>query len=152
MTSKPVPRQPDFSIVSEDLGKIVLEDDTIIETRFVLSDLVVTSEDILGAHAIISHTVALRAKSSSDLIEKFKDKPLVPDELIPLTAEAGYETVKIVKVEKPTRSTYRFENYILTVEMDIHSVARNNQYKVPSGSPLYNVRWVIRFNISKAQS
>jgi hypothetical protein len=149
MTTKQFPRQPDFSIVNEEWGKIILEDGTSIETRFVLSDLVITSEDILGPQVVINHAVAIRARAPSEIINKFKDKPLMPDRPIPLTPEAGYESVKIAKVEKPTRSIYRFENYILTIELEIESVARNNMYKVPSGAPLYNIRWTLKYNISK---
>lgn len=150
MQAKNFPRQADFAIVSEDWGRILLEDGTRIETRFILSDLIVVSEDILGPHVVMDHTIAIRAKATPEIIEKFKDKQLAQGQPIPLTPQAGYEVVKISKVEKPTCSTYTFEGYTITIELEINSVARNNRYKVPSGAPLYNVRWTIKHKITKS--
>jgi hypothetical protein len=150
VTLRSVPRQPDFTIENEEWGKIVLEDNTTVESRFVLSDIIVTGEDILGPQIMFSHVVVVRAKSPSDLIEKVRDKLLATLETPPpLTAEAGYEPIKIKKVEKPTRSTYRFEGYLLSIEVNIESVVRNSRYKTPSGGPVYNIRWILKYNISK---
>lgn len=149
MNTAEFPRQPDFKIEAEEWGKILLEDGSAIETRFILADLVITGEDILGPHVSLNHTLAIRARPKRDIIESFKDKPLIPEAPIPLTTEAGYEPVKILKVEKPTVSKYRFENYILTIEVHIESVAKNNRYKTPSGAPLYNIRWTLKYSISK---
>lgn len=152
MTLKPVPRQPNFDIEKEEWGHILLEDNTIIDLRFVLVDLLVTSEDLLGPQVTLGHIVGIRARSTSDLMEKVKDKPLAPDVAPPLTTEAGYETVKIKKVEKPVRSSYLFEENLLVVELNVESVARNMQYKMPAGSPIYSIRWTLKYNVSKAKT
>jgi hypothetical protein len=152
MTLKPVPRQPTFNIETEEWGHVLLEDNTIIDLRFILMDLVVTGEDMLGPQIILGHTVGIRSRAPSDVMEKVKDKPLAPEVPPPLTAEAGYETIKIKKVEKPIRSSYFFEEYLLVIELNIESVARNMRYKMVSGSPIYNLRWTTRYSISKATS
>jgi hypothetical protein len=152
MTLKPVPRQPDFDIEKEQWGHILLEDNTIIDLRFILVDLIITSEDLLGPQVTLGHIVGVRARSTSDLMEKIKDKPLAPEVTPPLTTEAGYETVKIKKVEKPVQSSYFFEEYLLAVELNVESVARNMRYKMPSGSPVYSIRWTFRYNVSKAKT
>jgi hypothetical protein len=152
MTQKPVPRQSNFNIEKEEWGHILLEDDTIIDLRFILVDLMITGEDLLGPQVTLGHIVGIRARSTSDLMEKIKDKPPVPEVALPLTAEAGYETVKIKKVERPVQSSYFFEEYLLVVELNVESVARNMRYKMPTGSPVYNIRWTLRYNISKAKT
>jgi hypothetical protein len=152
MTLKPVPRQPDFDIEKEQWGHILLEDNTIIDLRFILVDLIVTSEDLLGPQVTMGHIVGVRARSTPDLVEKIKDKPPASEVILPLTAEAGYETVKIKKVEKPVQSSYFFEDYLLVVELNVESIVRNMLYKMPSGSPVYNIRWTFRYNVSKAKT
>lgn len=151
MTLKPVPRQAIFNIDKEEWGHILLEDNTIIDLRFILVDLIITSEDFLGPQATLGNIVGFRARSTSDLMEKIKDNPLAPVVPPPFTAEAGYEAVKIAKVEKPVQSSYFFEEYLLVVELNVESVARNMRYKMPPGSPIYNIRWSLRYNISKAK-
>lgn len=151
MTLKPVPRQPDFDIEKEQWGHILLEDNTIIDLRFILVDLMITSEDLLGPQVTLGHIVGVRARSTPDLMEKIKDKP-IPEGTMPLTTEAGYETVKIKKIEKPVQSSYFFEEYLLVVELNVESVARNMRYKMPSGSPVYSVRWTFRYSVSKAKT
>ena len=152
MTLKPVPRQSDFNIEKEEWGHILLEDGTSIDLRFILVDLMITGEDLLGPQVTLGHIIGIRARSTSDLMEKIKDKPLALEVVAPLTAEAGYETVKIKKVEKPVRSSYFFDDYLLTVELSVESVARNMRYKMPTGSPVYNLRWTLRYNVSKAKT
>jgi len=150
MTLKPVPRQPTVTPEKEEWGQILLEDNSIIDLRFILTDLVITSEDVLGPHISLGYTVAIRSRSPPDLIEKVKDKPPVPETPLPLTATAGYETVKIKKIEKPVRSSYFFEEYLLVVELNVENAARNMLYKSPNGSPPYNIRWTLRYSVSKA--
>lgn len=152
MTLKPVPRQPVFTIEKEEWGQILLEDNSIIDLRFILVDLVITSEDVLGPQITLGHTVAIRSRSPPDLLSKVKDKPLVPETPLPLTLAAGYEMVKIKKVEKPIRSSYFFEEYLLVVELNIESAARNMLYRSPSGNPPYHVRWTLRYSVSKAMA
>jgi len=151
MALKPVPRQPKFDIEKEEWGHILLEDNTIIDLRFILVDLMITSEDLLGPQVTLGHIVGVRARSPFDLMEKMKDKPLAEVSL-PLTEEAGYETVKIKKVEKPVQSSYFFEEYLLVVELSVESVVRNMRYKMPAGSPIYSIRWTFRYNVSKAMT
>jgi len=150
MAQKPVPRQPNFEIEKEEWGRILLEDNTIIDLRFILVDLVITSEDLLGPQVTLGHIVGVRARPPPDVMEKVKNKPLVPQVALPLTAEAGYEEVKVKKVENPVRSSYFFEEHSLVIELNIEGAARNMQYKMPSGSPIYNIRWTIRYKVSKA--
>jgi len=152
MTLKPVPRQPSFTIEHEEWGRILLEDNSTIDLRFILIDLIVTSEDLLGPQVTLGHTIAIRSRSPHDLMEKMKDKLPAPETPIPLTADAGYEVVKIKKIETPVRSSYFFEEYLLVVEVNVESVARNMRYKSPIGAPGYNVRWTLRYNISKAMA
>jgi hypothetical protein len=150
LAMKQIPRQPDFSIKREDLGKITLEDGTTIETRFVLADLVVTGEDILGPQIVLGHVMAVRVRSPPELIEEFKNKPLVPDISLPLTTEAGWKTIKIAGTIATTQSAYLFENYVLSIEVHIESAARNDRYRAPNGSPPYNIRWTMKYSVSKA--
>jgi hypothetical protein len=122
----------------------------VLETKFVLSDLVILSEDIVGASLTFSGVVALRAKATQELKEKVKDKPIA-EKSIPPTAEAGYARIEIKEVEKPSISTYKFENKNLTLELKISAVARNLQYKVPNGAPLYYVRWNLSASVEKVK-
>jgi hypothetical protein len=147
---KPVPRQPNFTPEKEEWGQILLEDDSIIDLRFILTDVVITGEDMLGPQPMLGYMVGIRARSSPEIMEKVKDKPPVPEPPPPLTAADGYEAVKIKKTEKPVRSSYFFEEYLLIVELNVEAVARNTLYKSPNGNPPYNLRWTLRHSVSKA--
>jgi hypothetical protein len=150
MARKPVPRQPTFTAEKEEWGEILLEDDSIIDLRFILNDLVITSEDVLGPQITLGHTVAIRSRSPPELVQKVKDKPPIPGTQLPLTADAGYENIKIKKIEKPARSSYFFEEYLLVVELHVESAARNMGYRAPNGNPPYNVRWTMRYSVTRA--
>ena len=150
MTATEFPRQADFDVVSEAWGRITLNDGSIIETRIILSDIVILGEDILGPQLIVSHVVAIRAKSKPELKEEVMNSPLLPPGTsIPLTSEEGYETIDIENVDIPTRSVYSFNGYTITVELNTQAVARTLSYRVASGSPLYNVRWSVISNVKK---
>ena len=151
MALKPVPRQPDFTIDKEEWGRILLEDNSIIDLRFILLDLIITGEDILGPQVTLGHVIGIRLRSPPELMERVKDKPLTPETPPPLTKDAGYEAVGIKKVEKPTRSSYYFEEHALMVELSIGTAARNMNYRSPNGGPLYNIRWTLKYNVSKAK-
>ena len=142
------PKQPDFKPVSEEWGRVTLEDGTSIETRIILSDLTIAGEDILGAHFATSTVVALRAKALQKVKNLVKDAQLmIPGSQLPLTEEAGYEKTKIKKVNKPTKSSYRFNGRLLNLELEIHAIVRNLSIKTPSGAPVYHVRWSVNSKI-----
>lgn len=153
MTIENYPYQAMFSIGKEDWGSVKLSDGSMLDARFVLADLVVTSEDLLGAQAMMSQTVVVRARASPELIKELVDKPLVTDTPIPITEEAGFEKIEVQAVEKPIQSSYSFETkrgkYILFVEVNIQSVVRNKRFKTPNGSPIYNVRWTLSYKVTK---
>jgi hypothetical protein len=153
MTSQNYPYQALFSIEKEDWGSVKLTDESTLDVRFVLADLVVINEDLLGAQAMMNHTVLVRARASPELIKELVDKPLAPETPIPMTNEEGFERIEVQAVEKPIQSSYSFEaihgKYILFVEVNIQSVVRNKRFKTPNGSPIYNVRWTLSYKITK---
>jgi len=57
MSGQEYPYQAMFSIEKEDWGSVRLSGESILDVRFVLADLVITSEDLLGAQAMMNHTV-----------------------------------------------------------------------------------------------
>jgi hypothetical protein len=144
------PRQVDFVPKSEEWGRVLLVDKTVVEVRLILQDLILNSEDILGANVSLAPLVAVRSKASQALKEAMKEKPLAPETPLPTTPEAGFEIVGIEQVEKPAVSTYVFDSFLLTITMDIQAIARNLQYKLPTGGPVYNIRWLISTKIKKS--
>jgi hypothetical protein len=144
------PRQVDFVVKSEEWGKVLLADKTVVEVRFILQDLILESEDILGAKVSLSPLVAVRCKASQALKEAMKEKPLAPETPLPATPEAGFEVIGVEQIEKPAVSAYVFDSSSLTITMDIQTVARNLRYKLPNGSPVYSVRWRILTKIEKS--
>lgn len=144
------PKQPEFSPISEEWGKIILSDGSIVETRVILSDLTILSEDLLGMQFATSNVIALRVRSPQKLKEEVLNAPVrAPITQLPLIEEVGFERVEIEKIEKPTISRYRFNGHIVTLEVDIKVVIRNMKYKAPSGAPVYHVRWSIDSKIEK---
>lgn len=142
-------RQVDFKATSEDWGQTILADGTSVETRIILADLVIISEDLLGPQMGANPVVAVRIKCPAKLINEFKDKQLVPMIPPPITLEAGFERIGIEKIVKPTQSTYTFETYTLTISLSIDSAARNKNYKTVTGCPVYNVRWTTSVKVVK---
>jgi len=153
MSGQEYPVQAMFSVEKEDWGSVRLSDESIVDVRFVLADLVITGEDLLGAQAMMNHTVLVRARASPELIKELADKPLAPDTPIPITEDAGFEKIEVQNVEKPIRSAYRFEGprgkYALSIEVSIQSVVRNKRFKTPNGSPMYNIRWTLGYKVTK---
>jgi hypothetical protein len=153
MASPNYPYQPMFSIQKEDWGGVKLSDGSVLDVRFVLADLIVTSEDLLGAQALLNHTVVVRARASPELIKELANAPLAPDTPIPMTKEEGFEKVEVQAVEKPIQSSYSFETksgkYTLFVEVNIQSVVRNKKFKTLNGSPIYRIRWTVNYKIAK---
>jgi hypothetical protein len=153
MSDQEFPRQATFSIEKEDWGSVRLADETLIDARFVLADLVITSEDLLGSQAVLGHTVLVRTRASPTLIKEFAGKPLIPDTPIPMTEAEGFERVEIQEVAKPIESIYSFEGthgkYLLSVKVNIQSVVRNKRFKTLNGSPVYNIRWTLDYRITK---
>lgn len=144
MSDRDYPFQPDFEIVEESWGKVSLSDGTSIETRIILADLTVVSENVLGLEFATKQVVALRAKAPDTLKEEYKDKQMTgPGESPQPTAEAGFEKVEIDEIIDPTISKYLFNDHEVILKLDIQSAARNNKYKVVSNSPLYHVRWKV---------
>lgn len=144
--------QPDFKIVSEECGRITLEDGTIVETRVILSDLSIWGKDLLGYQFAVSTVIAIRVKAIQKVKSLVKDAPLSQSGIqiqIPLTKEAGYEKMKIKKVDKPTISSYSFDGRKIHNELQIHAIVRNLNLKVPSGAPLYHVRWSVNSRIEE---
>jgi hypothetical protein len=108
--------------------------------------------DMFGPQLTLGHIVGLRVVCPDEILDKMRDKPLLePERDIPVTAESGFEVVRIVEVSSPTKSIYLFEDYELTVELIPDAAARNLSYKVISGTPLYNIRWTIRQKVVKAK-
>jgi len=153
MSNGNYPLQAIFSIEREDWGSIILSDGSHLDVRFVLADLTITAEDLLGAQAIMNHTVVLRSRASPELIKKLADKPLPPETTIPMTKEEGFENIEIQSVEKPIQSVYSFAGklgkYSLTVEVYVQNVVRNMRFKTPNGAPIYNIRWTLSYRITK---
>lgn len=151
MATQEFPKQSDFSPVTEHIGQTLLSDGTIIETRIILADLIITAEDpLMGPAVSLNPLIALRAKAPPELRQLVNDKPHVDMATLLLTPEGGFEQVNIEKILKPTISTYLFDKYCLTVTLDVIFVARNNRYKTDSNSPVYNLRWNINVKITKA--
>ena len=150
MSTKVFPRQTNFTIDREDWGKATLSVGAVAETRVILADLIINSEDVLGPDVSFAHIVALRIVPTPDLAKKVENMPLPPQTPVPLTSDAGYEKVEVSRVDKTTESIYRFEGYVLSLKLEIQSVARNMCFRLPSGAPLYNVRWNVTPNIKKA--
>lgn len=150
MASKVFPRQPSFAAEREDYGKITLSDGSVVETRVILSDLIINSEDILGADIIPAYVVAFRVIPTSELAKKMESAPLPPPTQIPFTTDAGWEKVEIAKVDKPTESIYSFESYTLVLKMEMQAVAKNMRYRLPTGAPIYNIRWTVTPIVTKA--
>ncbi|MBA7683054.1 hypothetical protein ES703_91410 [subsurface metagenome] len=144
--------QPDFKLVSEECGSITLEDGSVIETRVILCDLSIWGKDLLGYQFAVSTVVAIRVKALQKVKSLVKDVPLSQPGIqiqIPLTEEAGYEKMKIKKVDKPTTSSYSFDGKKIHNELQIHAVVRNLNAKAPSGAPLYHVRWSVNSEIEE---
>jgi len=150
MMSPETGRQVDFEPIGEgeERGQTLLADDTVVETRIVLADLLIMGEDMLGPQVAINPVIALRTKCSPKVMEMFKDKPFPPATPIPFTPEGGFEIIDIVKVLKPTQSSYKFEKYTITISLKIDSVARNKLYKIINGGPIYNVRWTTNYKVA----
>jgi hypothetical protein len=151
MATETLPKQPDFTVVTEENGQTLLTDGSIINTRIILADLIITKEDpFMGPEISISPLIALRVIAPQKLREQYKDKPILNAPDIPLTSESGFEQINIERAIKPTQSTYLFEGYLLVITLDINFVARNKLYKAPSGTPIYSVRWGINVKNTKA--
>lgn len=145
------PRQVDFKLVKEDTGQTLLSDNALVETRLVLADLFIMNEDdVFGAQVAASHVIALRIKCPPNIMTEFKNKQPAPMTPLPFTSEAGFEKLEISKVLKPTQSTYNFEKYSATFTLTVDSAARNKLYKMPTGTPIYNVRWSTNAMVTKA--
>jgi len=145
-----LPRQVDFQAVSEEWGTVRLSDGSEASTRIILADLSIVGEDVIGPRVVYSHVVALRVKCPSDVLNIAKDKPFFQSsQPIPLTKEAGYEVLEIIEQKTSTRSTYRFGDYELDLELEVVGAARNTQYRVPGGAPLYNLRWSVKSRVKR---
>ena len=153
MATQGIPKQVDFSIVEEIWGKTLLSDGTIVDTRVILQDLLVLSEDpFMGPAVSLGPIIAVRTKATPEMIEKFKGKAIRKEIIFPFTAEAGYEKIDVERNIKPTISTYLFNEYLLTITLEIIFVARNNLYRSENGAPLYMLRWSIAPKVTKAKA
>jgi hypothetical protein len=150
MASKIYPRQPSFAPKAENWGKVALSDGSTMETRVILCDVVVNSEDLLGVDVSLSYIVAMRIVPSNEMIKETQGLPTPPPNPPPPTPDAGYEKIEITKIDKITESIYTFEDRLLTLKLEMQAVARNMQFRVPSGAPLYHVRWNISYTVTKA--
>jgi hypothetical protein len=150
---KRTPRQPEFKVVSEDWGSLKLRDDAIVSTRIVLADLVVVSEtEVFGPQLGIRPMLAVRVVCPQNLLDLVKGKPVVsPTVDFPLT-QPGYERIEIAEISKPTKSIYLFENYRLTLQVNVSGVARNLGYCTIAGNPVYNVNWRLEQAIEKVSA
>lgn len=135
-----IPRQPDFEIISEEWGTVKLIDEAVVKSRIIMGDLVIEREDdLFGAQVAVTASIALRVLCASKVSELVKQRPIVT-QIIPLTTDAGYERIEVAEILVPTVSIYKFEDYRLTLRLQINAVARNLQYRTLAGAPLYNVR------------
>ena len=143
-----IPKQPNFEVDSEITGIYKLEDETEIEIRIILVDLSIFSEDILGIQHAVQVTTVIRYKVTDKIKQEIQSKPLVfPGKNIPLTEEAGFKSIKIVETLKEAQSSYKFDNHKIILSLIIDGIVKNDNYKTPSGIPIYNLRWRINTNI-----
>ena len=153
MTTENFPKQVDFSAITETWGQTLLSDGTTVDTRIVLQDLLMVQDDpFMGPSVSVSPLIALRTKATPEMRQKFEDKPITKEPNFPLTSEAGYEKVDVDKIVKPTISTYLFNEYLLTITLEIIFAARNNQHRSENGSPIYSLRWSIAPKVTKAKA
>ena len=79
MSAKQVPRQPEIEALNEGWGSLKLADQTILNSRIIISDLtILADDDLYGPQVAIGSLLALRARCPQDIKDQVKDKILIP--------------------------------------------------------------------------
>ncbi|ADC64670.1 hypothetical protein Ferp_0496 [Ferroglobus placidus DSM 10642] len=139
-----------LGIQNSHVGKIVLEDGTVLRLRVAIVDVRETGfSPFDGVNFGVKHIGNVFVEYIPDeLKEKVKDKPLAPPDL----PQDGWEIIDIKQQEPAFKEVSVKASkgvYVVRAQADAVMASRNMNYKTRFDEPLYRLNWVWKISWKK---
>ncbi|GAB6945400.1 hypothetical protein [Vulcanisaeta sp. JCM 14467] len=135
-----------FRVISNQVGRVVLRDGTILRLRTAIVEVHKVSEQTpFGAYLLVLVTTGIGVESVPDEVMKaVSDKPLLKFDYFPMD---GWEPIDIERQEpayEEAEVVINNEKYLVHAEVEASMCSRNLSYKDLFNRPLYYVNWVVK--------